>query len=147
MNIEGDSAKSVNTKFTLTSNNAMSQLVYCFTEVAQNQISGPWIDWLVPLVTLSINPCTPKDFSRICRFFSRHVLMYWWGQWGTLFWEATSRFVVVVYERRSISESIRHRVISGFFCSTWEVTPRESWGSQHLPRLTTTWCLGRKILK
>ena len=110
MNIEVDSAKSVNTKFTLTSNNAMSQLVYCFTEVAQNQISGPWIDWLVPLVTFSINPCTPKILSRICRFFSRHVLMYWWGQWGTLFREGTSCFVVMVYQRGSTSEPIRHRV-------------------------------------
>ena len=46
MNIECDSAKSVSTIRSLSilkSNNAMSPLVFCFTEVAQNQISGPEI--------------------------------------------------------------------------------------------------------
>ena len=46
-------------------------------------------NWQTPLTTFSIYSCTPKNFLRISRFFSRHVLMV---TSGTLFWEGKLLF-------------------------------------------------------
>ena len=146
MNIEGDSAKQWIRSPVYTYKQQCDvtvSLLFHWSGTEPNLWALKYsIDWLVPLVTFSINPCTPKNFSRICRFFSRHVLMYWWGQWGG---HCSGKGLLVLWLWCMNAVLFRNQsairwVISEYLgCHASRVL--------RLAALSTTRCLGRKILK